>query len=361
MGDTKPTIDSEQELAQPAASSLSQAVGISDDMLRQMAEQIPDFPDVMERASRASQFEHALTTRDALHLYYKAIAFSIILSLTIIMEGYDTALLGSFYAYPTFAEKFGAPTADGTYQVTSSWQSGLLNGAQVGQILGLMGAGLVADRFGYKRTLIGALVLMTMFIFLMFFAQNIGMLFAAEILCGIPWGVFQTLTVTYAAEVSPLILRPYLTTYANLCWVTGQLISAGVLRSLVDRDEWGWRIPYALQWVWTIPIIVGIVFSPESPWWLVRTGQLEKARGSLLRLTTRTNPRYDPDDVVALMVTTNIQEKLSREGVSYWDCFRGANLRRTEVVCCVWIARLFRTLISSGLIANGWAWHPRQA
>jgi len=29
----------------------------------------------------------------------------------------------------------------------------------------------------------------------------------------------------------------------------GQLISAGVLRGLLHRaDEWGWRIPYALQW-----------------------------------------------------------------------------------------------------------------
>ncbi|KAL3479682.1 putative MFS maltose permease [Aspergillus californicus] len=342
MDEVKSTIDSEQEFARPVPPSPPEAIGISDDILRQMSEKIPDLPEALERANRASQFELSLTNRDAFRLYSKAVGFSITVSLAIVMEGYDTALLGSFFAYPTFTEKFGVPTGDGTYQLTSSWQSGLLNGAQVGQILGLMGAGLIADRFGYRRTLIGALLLNIAFIFLMFFAQNVGMLFAAEILCGLPWGAFQTLTVTYAAEVSPVILRPYLTTYANLCWVTGQFVSIGVLRGLLQRtDEWGWRIPYAIQWVWPLPIIIGVIFAPESPWWLVRAGRIEEARKSLLRLTTRTNTDYNPDNAITLMVVTNMQEKLSTEGVSYWDCFKGVNLRRTEIVCFVWMAQVF--------------------
>lgn len=173
------------------------------------------------------------------------------LSMALIMEGYDTALLGNFYGLQQFNEKFGVPVGDGTYQLTSSWQSGLQNGAQVGQIMGLMIAGLVAARWGYKKTLIGALVLMMALVFLFFFAQNIGMLFAAEILAGLPWGAFQTLTTTYAADVTPIALRPILTTYVNMCWVMGQLISVGILRGLLKReDQWAWRIPYAIQWVW---------------------------------------------------------------------------------------------------------------
>lgn len=43
-----------------------------------------------------------------------------ILSLAIITEGYDTALLGSLYGYPVFNERFGVRLADGTHQVTSS-------------------------------------------------------------------------------------------------------------------------------------------------------------------------------------------------------------------------------------------------
>lgn len=319
-------------------------LGIDDETLMMMSERIPDFAATMTRARRASKFEHGLTNREAFKLFPKAILFSFILSLAIIMEGYDTSLLGSFYAYPVFAKRFGVLAANGTYQVTSQWQSGLQNGTQVGQILGLMFAGVIADRFGYKKTMLGALVSMIGLIFILFFAQNIGMLFAGEVLCGLPWGAFQTLTTTYAAEVSPLILRPYLTTYVNLCWVTGQFISTGVLRGLLGRtDEWAWRIPYAVQWIWPVPIIVGVLFAPESPWWLVRQGRTEEAIRSLRKLSSphRDAMGYDIDDTIAMMVVTNTQEETFRKGVSYWDCLRGVNLRRTEIVCCVWMIQVF--------------------
>lgn len=70
----------------------------------------------------------------------------------------------------------------------------------------------------------------------------------AEILCGIPWGVFQTLTITYASEVCPVALRGYLTTYINFCWGIGQMIGIGVIMGNLWRtDEWAYRI-VSLAW-----------------------------------------------------------------------------------------------------------------
>ncbi|KAF3391741.1 Maltose permease MAL31 [Penicillium rolfsii] len=342
MEDLKAAGHVEHNLAVPSQSLGENTIGIEDEVLLQMAEQIPNFANLVEKARRASAFEHNLTNRDAFKRFPKAIAFSFILSLAIIMEGYDTSLLGSFYAYPTFQKRFGVPSKEGGYQVTSNWQTGLQNATNVGQILGLLFAGLIADRWGYKKTMIGALVSLIGFIFIMFFASNIGMLLAGEILCGIPWGAFQTLTTTYAAEVSPIILRPYLTTYVNLCWVTGQFISTGVLRGLLGRtDEWGWRIPYAVQWVWPVPIIIGVIFAPESPWWLVRHGKIDEAKRSLASLSSPGDSDYDTDDAVSLMIITNAHEKLIRNGVTYWDCLKGVDRRRTEIVCCVWMCQVF--------------------
>lgn len=64
--------------------------------------------------------------------------------------------------------------------------------------------------------MIGALVSMTAFIFVLFFAPTIEVLVVGEVLCGIPWGMFQTLTTQYASEVSPVQLRPILTTFVNM-------------------------------------------------------------------------------------------------------------------------------------------------
>ncbi|KAJ5897135.1 uncharacterized protein N7473_006534 [Penicillium subrubescens] len=342
MEDLKAAGHVEHNLAVPSQSLGENTIGIEDEVLLQMAEQVPDFANLVEKARRASAFEHNLTNWDAFKLFPKAVVFSFILSLAIIMEGYDTSLLGSFYAYPTFQKRFGVPSKEGGYQVTSNWQTGLQNATNVGQILGLLIAGLIADRWGYKRTMIGALVSLIGFIFIMFFANSIGMLLAGEVLCGIPWGAFQTLTTTYAADVSPIILRPYLTTYVNLCWVTGQFISTGILRGLLGRtDEWGWRIPYAIQWVWPVPIILGVLFAPESPWWLVRHGKIDEAKRSLTKLASPGDSEYDTDDAVALMIITNTHEKLIRDGVSYWDCLKGVDRRRTEIVCCVWMCQVF--------------------
>jgi len=72
--------------------------------------------------------------------------------------------------------------------LTAPWQTGLSNGALVGEILGLLITGIVAERFGYRKTIITALVLVIAFIFIVFFAHSIEMLLVGEILLGIPWG-----------------------------------------------------------------------------------------------------------------------------------------------------------------------------
>jgi len=182
------------------------------------------------------------------------------------------------------------------------------------------------------------LILITAWTAIFFTAQNVQALLAAEILAGIPWGVFQTLTITYASEVCPVALRGYLTTYVNFCWGLGQLIGIGVIKSMLKRDdEWAYRIPYALQWMWPVPLFIGIFLAPESPWWLVRKGRIEDAKRALLRLTSLNRETdFDADETIAMMVhTTALEEKITR-GASYLDCFKGTDLRRTEIVCMVW-------------------------
>jgi len=93
------------------------------------------------------------------------------------------------FAYPPFAKKFGVIQPDGTYQLTAAWQSGLSNAALVGEILGLMLTGILAERFGYRKTIITSLLLVVAFIFIVFFSQHLIQLCIGEILLGIPWYV----------------------------------------------------------------------------------------------------------------------------------------------------------------------------
>ncbi|KAK1820909.1 hypothetical protein LTR12_004621 [Friedmanniomyces endolithicus] len=290
-------------------------------------------------AKNATEKEHNMTLMQGIRLYPKAIAWSMLISTCIAMEGYDVCLINNFYAFPQFNRKYGVyDAATASYQIPARWQAGLSNGANVGEMIGLMLNGWVSERFGYRYTVIGCLFCIVGFTAIFFTAQNVQTLLVAEILCGIPWGVFQTLTITYASEVCPVALRGYLTTYVNACWGLGQLIGIGVIRSMVGRtDEWAYRIPYSLQWMWPPFLIVGIFFAPESPWWLVRKNRLAEAQASLLRLTTPnpTSPFSAPETIAMMQHTTALETHLTH-GTSYLDCFRGVDRRRTEIVCMCW-------------------------
>ncbi|KAL2195314.1 general substrate transporter [Corynascus similis CBS 632.67] len=296
---------------------------------------------VVVEAKQASDKEHEMSLLKALKLYPKAIGWSVLVSSTIIMEGYDLALLGNLYASPAFNKKFGQyDESAGKYVVSAAWQSGLSNGARAGEILGLIFAGWTSDRFGYKTTTIGSLILMICFIFVLFFAPNVQVLVVGEVLCGIPWGAFQSVTAAYASEVAPMVLRPYLTTFINMCWVIGQFFAVAVNKGSVERnDDYAYKIPFAVQWVWPVPILAGLIFAPESPWWYVRHGRKEDAKKSLLRLTSRNQPNFDVDETIAMIEHTNELEKNMKEGVRFRDCFKGIDLRRTEIVVGVWLVQ----------------------
>lgn len=90
-------------------------------------------------AKNASDEEHSQTLFQALKSNRKAVFWSMLISMSIVMEGYDTILMGNFFAYPEFAKKFGTDYG-GTvgYQVSAPWQSGLNMGSTVGAIFGML-------------------------------------------------------------------------------------------------------------------------------------------------------------------------------------------------------------------------------
>lgn len=327
----------------------------NDDLFRGMSVAIPDLRRLSADARAHTEAEHKMSFRQGCRLYPKAIAWSVLLSATIIMEGFDLTLVSSFQAFPIFRRTYGQATSTDVHnhQISPSWQTALQNGALAGEIIGLFMNGWMTDRFGYQKTMLLTLIWMCLFVFLAFFAFNIKMLLASQVLCGIPWGIFQTLSMTYASEVMPIVLRSYLLSNVNMCWLIGQVTAVSILRGFIYiRSEWSYRIPFALQWAFAVPILVGVLFAPDSPWWLVRHGRFDAAKKSLLRLTTKKSGQsFNVDEAIAMLRHTNEVEKyLNSDGMSYFDCFKGTNLRRTELACMVWATQAL-----CGLSLTGWA------
>lgn len=292
-------------------------------------------------ARKENEADHSLTVGQALRKYKLALWWSMCLSLTLIMEGYDVVVIGSFYGQPQFIERFGV-VEGGVLQIPAAWQSGLSNSSVVGQLLGLGVGGWAMDRFGRKPTLLAALALMICMIFVVFFAVSLPMLAVGEVLCGLPWGVFQTLSTTYASEVIPMVLRPYVTSFVCMCWGWGIFISSGVVRGTLElNSNWAWRLPFALQWIWPVPLFIIYLFAPESPWFLVRKGRYEEAKAALRRLRNQSiSSDVEINRTLALLIHTINLEDQESAGASYVECFKGINLRRTEINMVVWAAQI---------------------
>lgn len=152
-----------------------------------MTEKQPESSTTVEWLSDAQDAtvrEQSMGIRRALKRYPKAAFWSLAMSTTIIMEGYDTMLIGNLFAQPAFKKHYGQRTAKGTYQIPAPWQAGLKNGADCGCIVGLLLAGYISERLGFRKTMLGGLALISAFIFIQFFAPSIEVLLVAQILFG---------------------------------------------------------------------------------------------------------------------------------------------------------------------------------
>jgi SP family general alpha glucoside:H+ symporter-like MFS transporter len=76
----------------------------------------------------------------------------------------------------------------------------------------------------------------------------------------------------------------------------------------------------------------------------VRQGKLKEAEASLRRLQRKSCP-IDPLETLANIVHTNNLEKEMTVGTSYFDCFRGTELRRTEIACFSFMGQILVGLV----------------
>jgi SP family general alpha glucoside:H+ symporter-like MFS transporter len=169
------------------------------------------------------------TFSQALRLYPASFFWAIAISFTIIMEGYDTYLLGNFYAYPSFAKKYGQyhPDSD-TWVIPANRQVALSDVGNIGNVVGLLRMGVLTDQFGHRLVIMAGLIVMVGLNFMTFFAPNVQVLTAAMALGVIPTGMFGIMGLAYASDV---------------------------LDALVGTPtEWSFRIPFAIEWAVPVPI-----------------------------------------------------------------------------------------------------------
>lgn len=275
-------------------------------------------------------------------------------------------LNGNFVAQTAFKREYGI-LHNGVYTIETKWQSALFQSGQCGALVGVFLAGPITNRVGYRWATILGLILMNATIFICFFSTSLNVLTVGQFFEGIPWGIFIANSPAYASEIVPISLRGIVTATLQMSWSIGGILVAGVTYATNKRsDEWAWRLPLALQWIFPVsisrpslltrlsqtnshfqtPLLIIIFFAPESPYWLIRNGRKEEALRSIQRLGRKTS---QSDEATYAMVerTVEIEAKLGGNP-TILDLFRGTDLRRTLITCFMYASQNF----AGNLIAN---------
>ncbi|KAF2109781.1 putative hexose carrier protein [Lophiotrema nucula] len=302
--------------------------------------------ELLNEAYHAENLEHEQGVWDAVKSHPKACFWAFIMCFTIVMESFDMFLNGNFVAQTAFKNRYGVYVEGSGYTIPTKWQSALFQSGQCGAFIGVFAAGPITNRLGYRWTTLLALVLMNATIFISFFADSLAVLTIGQAFEGVPWGLFIANSPAYASEIVPLSLRGACTATLQMSWSIGGIVVAAITYAYNKRsDQWAWRVPLALQWLFPTPLMVLIWFAPESPWWLIRKGRKQEALHSIKRLG---NLKTQPEEVLAMMDRTVEIEKQLGGSPTLLDLVKGTDLRRTIITCLMYASQNF----AGNLIAN---------
>jgi MFS family permease len=121
-------------------------------------------------------------------------------------------------------------------------------GNPIGQVVGALAAGYPMEWYGHKKAFNACVVMVAGLVFIQFFARSLRVLLAGEHLTGLVLGAFVVIASAYASEVTPLAMRSVSTSYANMCFVTGQLLGNAVTAGTKNLDShWTYSTPFLLQ------------------------------------------------------------------------------------------------------------------
>lgn len=162
------------------------------------------------------------------------------------------------------------------------------------RVLGGLGSGAAADRWGRKGPLLFSIVWYSLFGFLSGFSTTYRMLFLLRALFGIGMGGVWAAGMPLALEHWPAHIRGIASGMMQSGYSMGFLLSSIVFQvayPLVNRPDVGWRV---MLWMGVVPAIAVLFMIrgvEESPVWLERQRHLkarnERDPNSLIRLFWR--------------------------------------------------------------------------
>ncbi|KAI5268140.1 hypothetical protein E4T47_07885 [Aureobasidium subglaciale] len=251
----------------------------------------------IDKVARVQAAQHNESTWSAIKNNRRALVCVMYMLYNSIAYGYDGIAGSVVINLPQFRKDFGTPFF-GQYVVPAEWQLAFAGASLVGLVLGGILFGAAAERIGKRYTV--AIALDT-----------------GPSLC---------------LEVMPLKLRGS-TTAATIFAITfGQFLSYVALKlSFPTPGPGSYQNMFAVQWGFAAVSCIGLYFIPESPYFFVSRGRLDKARKSIAKLYGK---HADVEGRIAdIMTALRLDSEGEKTSSGLVACFSKQHRRRTLITC----------------------------
>lgn len=181
---------------------------------------------------------------------------------------------GLLFGFDTGVISGAIPFMQQDLNITDGGIEDITTFALIGAMIGALVSGFLSDKFGRKRIILAAAVIFLIGAIWCSEASDVSGLMAARIFLGVGIGVASFSTPLYIAEISPARIRGTLVSMFQLLITVG-LLAAFLSDSVIadDTDSSCWRDMFYVGVIPALILLIGMLFLPESPRWLLSKGR----------------------------------------------------------------------------------------
>ncbi|OJD35216.1 sugar transporter stl1 [Diplodia corticola] len=203
-----------------------------------------------------------------------------------LLFGYDQGLFGGILAGERFQNMLGNPSSTMTGLVTAIYDIGCAIGAVTAFIFG--------EQLGRKRSIILANIIVIIGATIQTASYSYAQMFVSRIIAGVGVGLSTVAVPILQSETLPAHNRGALLVVQSALIIIGVAVASWLcFATLFTESSMQWRFPIACQILFSLIVLVLCPWIVETPRWLAKRGEVDKARYILSRLLDR--PDDDPE------------------------------------------------------------------
>jgi MFS transporter, putative metabolite:H+ symporter len=239
-----------------------------------------------------------------------------------------------FDAFDALAITYVLPAVVPAWKLTPAGISWLISAGFLGQLIGALAGGVLAERLGRRPMIVAAVFWFGLFSFACGWAWSYESLLAMRLLQGLGLGAEVPVAATYISELARAEGRGRFVLLFELVFPIGLVAVALIGRSIVPV---GWQY---LFFVGGVPALLALVMMrdlPESPRWLASRGRFGEAATALELIERKVQAATGKPLPAAAATARTVSAKRG----AWMELFSSAYCRRTLVIWVAWFATYF--------------------